>query len=377
MPSFNYAFQTGIGLNPYLLRHIKDVTGTENAPDFKVNYLGFLNLLQSQKKTLQVNRPNSNGAIDFVQVKYKQRLVVGQTGTSDTCTSANINPYLEATVPLNGFRQIPIYIEDALIQEYTTDANQVQSLGLPPTAVMKEMLDQIASGANAVLEGVNQDLQNMLVFGINPNTGNSNAVTINITKDTTNLPLTDGMTQLLTQCQTALFAKGKPQIYGSGLMLNFMNQQNAKGLAQNGLDTRIEAMGVDFYFDQDAQNILGANQVVAFSPDSVQLVEFARYTGAYGGQKGISYFGSFVLPMQMGPTQVMPIQFDYQLRYIDCPDQVAEINDYYGTPISGFRGWQMLISKKFGLFQPPTNAYRASDILFGSNACLRFDITNN
>lgn len=376
MASFNYAFQTGIGLNPYLLRHIKEVVGTGNAPQLKVDNLGFLNMLQSQTKTLNVNRPGGNGAIDFVQVKYKQRLVKGQTSTSDTCASANINPYLEATVPLNIYRQVSMYVEDALIQEYTSDANQTVMAGLPPTAIMGELLEQIYAGANAIMQGIDTDLQNQIVIGTNPDTGSNASKTINITQNTANLPLTDGLTELLSNCQRAEFSTGKPQIVGSGLFLNFMNQQNAKGLAQNGLNTKIEAMGVDFYYDQYMSSTLGTNQVIAISPDAMQLVEFARFTGAYAGQKGTSYFGSIMLPMQVTPNNIIPVQFDYQLRYLDCPESVAGVDDYYGNPISGYRGWQMIISKKCGLFQIPSNAYRASDYLANSNGVLRFTITN-
>ncbi len=376
MASFNYAFQTGIGLNPYMLRHIKDVVGTENAPQLKIDNLGFLNLLKSQNQTLKVNRPTAPGAIEFVQVKYLQRFVDGMTQTSDTCASGFVNPYLEATVALNVYRQVPIYIEDALIQEYTDDANRTQTLGLPPTQVMNEMLTQIMTAANAILVGIDKDLQNLVTVGINPSSGVATSKTINFNVDTNNLPLNNGMTEILTDVQRAEFASGKPQVFGSGLMLNFMNQQAAKGLAQSGLNTAIEAAGVQFYYDQYSQGVFGANQILAISPDAVQLVEFARFTGPYGGQKGVSYFGSMVLPMQMTATKVLPIQFDYQLRYLDCPSDVAAVNDYYGTPISGYRGWQMIISKKCGLFQIPQNAYRSNDYLFNSNGVLRYTITN-
>lgn len=376
MASFNYAFQTGIGLNPYLLKGIETVFGEENAPQLKIDNLGFLNLLQSQKKTLSVNRPTAPGAVEFVQVKYLQRFVDGMTQTSDTCANGFTNPYLEATVPLNVFRQVSIYLEDALIQEYTDDANRVATLGVPPTRVMNELMSQITAAANAILVGIDKDLQNLLVVGTNPTTGLATSKSINFTLNTTNLPLNDGLTEILTEVQQAEFATGKPQIFGSGLMLNFMNQQIAKGNNQSGLNTSIQAAGVEFFYDQYSQGIFGANQILAISPDAVQLVEFARYTGPYGGRKGISDFGSFVLPMQMTPTKVMPVQFDYQLRYLDCPSEVAGINDYYGSPVSGYRGWQMIISKKCGLFQVPTNAYRASDYLVNSNGVLRYTITN-
>lgn len=379
MSSFNYAFQTGIGLNPYLLKNIADVFGKENAPQYKVDNIGFLNLLKSQNpNSLKLNRPTGDpGQIQFLNVKYRQRAVVGQTQTSDTCATGNTSPYMEVAVPLNIYRQFALYLEDGLVQEYTDDAARTQSLGLPPTKIMNEMLEQIKAATNAVLVGLDQDMLNSVVFGNNAITGSNATVAININKDITQLSLTDGLTKILTQTQQNIFASGSPQIVGSGLFLNFMNQQAAKGLQFNGLNTKLQSNGVDFYFDQYASTILGSDQIAVFSPNDVQIVEFDRFTGVFSGQKGISYFGNFVLPLQVGIAQVMPISFDYQLRYLDCPESVAAINDYYGTPISGFRGWQMIISKKCGLFQPPTNAFKASDYLVNTNGVLRYTITNN
>lgn len=374
--TFNYQFALGQGLNPYLLKSLDQVFGYENTPQYKIDNIGFISLLKSQKADIKLNRPNGNGAIDFLQVKYRQRAVVGQTGTSDTCATANISPYQEAAVPLNIFRQYSLFIDDALIQEYTSDANQIQTVGMPPSMATKEMIDQIMAATNAIMVGLDTDLQNAVVYGNNVRVNTNAAQNLNITLNTTNLPLQDGLTQLLADAITNQFAAGKPQIYGSGLFLNFMMQQNAKGLAQNGLDTAIEAMGVKFFYDQYAQNILGSNQIGVFSPDAIAMVEFDRFTGKNAGQKGISYFGNIPLPMQLTGDRIIPVTFDYQLRYLDCPEAVAQVNDYYGNPVVGERGWQMIISKKVGLFQPPTNAYKASDSLVNTNGAIRYTITN-
>jgi len=375
--SFNYAFALGQGLNPYLLKSLDQVFGYENTPQYKIDNIGFISLLKSQKADIKLNRPSGNGAIDFLQVKYRQRAVVGQTGTNDSCATANISPYQEATVPLNIFRQYPLFIDDALIQEYTSDANQIQTVGTPPSMATKEMIDQIMAATNAIMVGLDTDLQNSVVFGNNVRTNSNAASVINITQNITTLPLGDGLTQILTDAVINQFAGGKPQIYGSGWFLNFMMQQNAKGLAQNGLDTAIEAMGVKFFYDQYAANILGANEIASFSPDAIAMVEFDRFTGKNAGQKGISYFGNIALPMQLTGDRIIPVSFDYQLRYLDCPEAVAAVNDYYGNPVVGERGWQMIISKKVGLFQPPVNAYKASDPLYNTNGAIRYTITNS
>ena len=306
-----------------------------------------------------------------------QRLVEGQVGTSDSCANANVTPYKEAQVPLNIFAQVPLYIEDALIQEYTSDLNNTETFGLPATPAMAAMVEQMKAACNAIMSKINRLTMNQLTFGVNPTTGSNAASTINIPLNTTNLPLNQGLNEIFAQASIAEFATGNLQVFGSGLFHRFMLNQNAKTFDQSGLNTKIQAMGVDFYYDQMASSILGANEIAVVSPDSVQLVEFPRYTGAYAGKKGLSDFGTFMLPMQVTPNQVIPVMFDFQLRYLDCPEAVAGVDDYYGAPIAGYRGYQMIISKTCGLFQMPSDQFKASDFLVGSNGILRYTITNS
>jgi hypothetical protein len=384
MTPFSYSFQLGEGLNPYLLKGIETVVGTQNAPSLKIDNLGFLTALKSQNQTLQINRPGGNGAVEFVQVKYLQRAVEGQVSTQQTCnTLVNQNAYQESTVALNNFAQYSLFIPDQLIQEYTSDCNMMPNLpgGIPPTAAMKEMLYEIYAGSNAILRVLDGQLLNAVSVGVNAATGSATPKQINFTVDTNDLPLTDGMTELLYETQIINeFASGKVQIVGSGLVGRFFKQQIAKGLAQNGLNTTIEAMEAKMYFDTKLPTIFNysgtGNDFLAFSPDDLQIVEFSQYTGAYGGRKGISDFGSFVLPIQMTASDIVPVQFDYQLRYLDCPEAVAQMNNYYGQSITASRGWQMIISKYVGLFQPPTNTYKASDPLYGTNGCIQYYATN-
>ena len=384
MAAYSYGFQSGQGFNPYLLRQLKDVVGAGNTPALKVQNLGFINLLNSQRKTLSLTVPNNNGAIQYVQVKYDQPYTHQMTQTSDTCGSGFQNPYVEVAVPLNIYRQLPIYIGDELMAQYEFDANATQSLGLPPTQTMGEVMNQVLAAASAIIEGLNIDLQNQIVFGINNRTGSNAAATINFTNNTTLLPLTDGLTEILTDTITNQFASGKPQMWGSGLPLNFFMQQRAKSdtFASNGYITKIDAGMMDFYFDQDSASILGANQAGLLSPDSAQIVEYSRWEGARSGMRGGSHFGSIVLPMPgnviaNGQMDFVPMKFDLQLNYINCVEQVQQINDYYGSAISNsYRGYQLIISKYVGLFQVPTNAYRAGDNLYGTNGALRYTFTN-
>lgn len=379
---FSYNFTQGSGIEPYLLRTMDSVFGEGNNPAVKVDNLGFLNLLMSQNRTLEINKPASQGQIQYVSVKYKQRLVVGQTTTTDTCNSGVIiNPYLEAQVNVNNYRQATMMLPDTLVEQYTADLGKMVNMqgSLPPTPAMVEVVEILKSAANGLLSGMDVDLQNLVVWGNNAVTGSNAPQTVNIDKDITKLSLTDGVTLMLTQCQQNEFAThANPQMYGSGLALNYFNQQAAKGLQFNGLNTKMQSNGFDFYYDQNAATVLGQNEVGIFSPDSLQLVEYMRYMGFGAGYKGNAFFGTFKLPIQMTETNIVPITFDFQLRYLSCPEDVAQLTDYYGATIPNtYRGWVITVSKYYGLFQPPTNAYRANDYLYNTNGALRFTITNN
>lgn len=375
---FSYSFQSGIGLQPYILKTIKDLMGTENDPFLKIDHLGFINLLKSQKPLINLDRPGGNGAIQFINAKYMQRAVEGQVQTSgDICATANITPYQEVTVPLNIKASYGVFIEEGLMQEYTNDLNQVQSLGLPPTPAMVAVVEQIKGAANAIMTSLDRQLQNAVVFGINPNTGSSAASAINIPLNTTNLPLNQGINEIFAQAQLAQFATGNLQVFGSGLFHRFMNNQVAKTFDQSGYNTKIQAMGIDFFLDQLSTTILGANQIAVVSPDAIQLVEYMQNTGAYAGHKGAVDKGVLMLPMQITPNEVKEVEFDFLLRYLPCASDVASVNDYYGSPITGNSGYQLIISKQCGLFQPPVSAYKASDYLAGSNGILRYTISNS
>lgn len=368
-------YPLGQGFRPYLLRQLANIVGEGNLPQNKIEHVGFMNFLQSQNKPEILRLNNTAGHLQAVQVKYLQRLTEEFTGTNEgnVCSHTYFENYKETTANLTSFRFIPLYLGDEIVAQYEDDASRTLSVGAPPTMIMNEMLERIMTAANAIIGGVRTDLLTSLVVGNNRVTGNANAQTINFTVDTNNLPLNDGMTKILNDYYINL-GTGTPQIVGSGLMHNFMLQQAAKGLAQSGLNTAIEAADVKFYYDQKAASILGANQFVVIEPNTVQIVEYLQFTGFKAGAKpGASIFGTLALPMQVG-QDVLPIEFDYQLKYVDCPSD--SIDQYYGTSITLQKGWVLILSKKSGIFQIPSDAYNGIDPMLGVNGCFRYVATN-
>jgi hypothetical protein len=269
-----------------------------------------------------------------------------------------------------------IQIDDALIQRYTADAIAMKQLGSGPTDVMNEFLTQVIAGTDALLQAINIDLGALLYANIGKNrlTGNNAAQAINISLDTTNLPLNGGLTKVSTDYTNNL-GYGKPFIVGNGLIQGYFMQQKMKGNAQNGVNTSIEA--ADFTYIQDINSItgLGANQFITLQPNCAQLVEVFKFKGVFGGHKGQSDFFTMTLPYQATPNHVELMEFDCQLKYFDCGGNIMT-DAYYGTSITVGRGYNLIISKKFGLFQIPSDAYRGTDALTGNNGILRYSLTN-
>lgn len=369
-------YPLGQGFRPYLLRQLANIVGEGNLPQHKIEHVGFMNFLQSQNKPEILRLNNTAGHLQAVQVKYLQRLTEEFTGTNegDVCSHAYFEPYHEATANLTSFRFVPLYLGDEIVAQYEDDASRTLSVGAPPTMIMNEMLERIMTAANAIIGGVRTDLLTSLTIGNNRVTGNATAQTINFELDTNLLPLNDGMTKILTDYSINL-GSGKPEIVGSGLIHNFFLQQVAKGVAQSGLNTAIEAAECKFYYDQKANDILGANQFVVIEPNTVQIVEYMQYTGFKAGAKpGSSIFGTLALPMQVG-QDVLPIEFDYQLKYVECPTEY--INQYYGNTMLLQKGWTCILSKKCGIFQIPADAYNGIDPMLGVNGVFRYTSTNN
>lgn len=361
------------GFAPYLLKHIAEIA-KENTPQYKLEPAGYLNLLKSQKSAEIVKLNTNSGHRKTVQVKRKQRYTVDDVETSKSCSVTTRQPFLEETVTLSSTRALAIYLEDETVAKYEEDASKTVSIGGAPSAPMNDLLDSIMTAASAILQGVNIDLMTLQAaqFGNHRATGSNAAVAVNFPRNTNINPLNSGFTKILSDYKKN-GGMGRPQIFGSGLMFDFMVQQASKSADQSGMDTKIMAGGVDFFHDMNAETILGANQFGVIQPNAVQLVEYLEYTGFKAGPKpGASWFGTMVLPMQNG-AEIIPVEFDVQVRYSDCPT-VYNVN---GVDVTLEKGYNFIISKQCGLWTIPTGAYKVGDPLFGNRGSLRYLMGNN
>lgn len=370
-------YTLGQGLRPYILPHLKNVIGSGALPQTKIENIGTLNMLQSMKKPQVLRINNAVGHKEAVQIKYLQHYTKAYASTDESaqCNNTLFDPYKEATANLQAFRFIPLHLDDEVVAQYENDASSMITKGTPPTALMNEMLERIMVGANAVLSGINSDLLTLLTAGTNRSTGVATAKTLNIPLSSVNNDLATSVNEILSDFAVNLLSSNPIILAGAGsLMHKFLLQQYAKSANQAGLNTAIQAAGLTAYIDGELPTIFGAQNFFAIERDSVQIVEYMRYTGFKAGQKpGASTFGTIELPMQVG-QDIKAVEFDYQLRYNDCPSTLTD--SYYGTSVTVQKGYTLILSKKCGLFQIPSDAYRGIDANLGVNGVLRYNATN-
>jgi hypothetical protein len=365
------------GFAPYLLEDIAKIAKSAT-PQNKIEMPGFLQSLLTAHSYGKSNIKYDlmNGHFNAVQVKKKKRYTAAQTETTPSCEITNVNGYTEDAVSVANYRQIAIHIEDEVIAAYEKAASNPAMIG--NAAVVEEFAIETLLAANGLMSAVNSDLLTLAYanLGKNRRTGLTTASTINIGKDTNFNSLTDGATQILSDYKLNNMS-GKPIAVGAGLFNNYIMQQAAKQTAQNGLDTRTQAGGFDFFYDNEVETIGDANDLLVYEKDAIQLVTYLKYQGFKRRDLGTAIFDYIKLPYTTmtanGGIQVAPMPVDVQFKFNDCEaDYTVD-----GETETLQKGWNMILSLNFGLWTIPSTAYRAEDPLTGNRGSLLYNVTND
>ncbi len=364
------------GYCPALLTSIEAIAG-ENAPSKKMHVAGFLAALfccQNSSVSPIGDGYSDDGQQRTLTVSYSKRPVLAMVQDEDDCDINNLPVKLEWELGAMSHKQSSFYISDDTITRYCADAAEVVRTGQPPTPLMRRHYEEILAHANIVLRAINVDLvtEAATQFGENVITGSNAARTINIAPTPT-VDLDAGIVQLLRDIQENEIC-GDPCIVGGGFLQGYNIAQQIACCNSAGMD--FSRLGLPrFYNDKDTQTIWGANQFAVLAPGSVKFISRNKYVGPYAGEKGGSIFFTLRLPVNefgCAPECLDELVFDVQMRYIDCPTSVT-IN---GSAITVNRGWQFIISKDYGLWVQPDDAYAATDPLVDTNGFLRYVMTN-
>lgn len=357
------------GFCPALLRHINDVAN-DNAPGRKLHVAGFTQMaLCCQNSTVSVlNDRTENGQNRPLTVKYTTRPLISAVQTDASCDNDLTPSYSELSLPSWNYRQLSFHISDDTMRQYCEDAVRQRSIGGPATQVMQEVYERILETANAILGSMNRALVTSMAteFGVNAATGAYGGSVININENGALYILDNGVPQMLTDFEVNQLC-GQPCIVGSGLWQNYMNARPLSGQQAGGLNVGAGTVP-PFYYDKDTASIWGTNSIGVFAPGSIALLSYDKYVGPYGGQRGLSFFTNFTLPVNefgCAPDCLDRLSFDLQLRYNDCAEGGLQ------------PGWQAIVSKTFALWVQPDTLYASGDPLYGTNGTIKYWIDNS
>lgn len=354
------------------------------SPVTKVTAPGFLQYVLDNNKpnVISIGKDDGSGYIRDIKIRYRSRGTPGKSVTTDDCTFQVKPAYKELVVPSTSYRALGLVFEDDQIAKFEKDALAQVSVGTPQmTGVMQDILEAIIEQANGLFADINNDLltYQAVNFGKNMVTGAATPKSINFEKDGTQNTLNAGMTEVMADAMANEIRLSGAVIVGSGLINNYYLQQMAK--ANNGAGLNTSQLSLPkFYFDQYAASKWGANQFGVFEKDAVQFVNVCRFRGAKSGQKGSDFFMTLRLPLvdSLGQGILSGFEFDVQLSYRTCPDQV-QVGSYdadTNPPVALGRGWNIILSCAYQTVNIPSDAYDSSDILSGVNGTFRYVAAN-
>lgn len=385
-----------LGFVPVLLARMQQLSNP-NYPGTKITAAGFLGALLENSPNLAVSMVTTSngdsfapsginlntlgGQIREVKLKYMPRRLPSEMSDADDCTTDFVNHYKESSIFAPFYKQDGFYLDWNFVERYEADAARSINIGKPPYGAVKELDDQIMHTLSGLIGAIDTTLLNTVVWGINPVTGNNAATAININQAGDTLDLNDGLVRILADAQNNEVA-GDPILVGNGLMNNYMIalRKNAIGMNQAGFNTAA-VNGYSWYFDRWSIGAWGSNTVTAFAPGTVGFVDLQKWIGWKTGRFGKSWFAQAMFPIgtpaSAGLNVPAPLMsFNLQIIEEDCPPG-AILTGYGSDTYTAGRGWKILISKNFGLWQLPTDAYQPGDHLTGLNGAFRYQITNN
>lgn len=344
-----------------LLMNIALIAGLDN-PQYKITPVGFLQMLLENPTTAKISNAKEilSGAERELKIRYAQRGLESEVSDTDDCQTPIGLSYEESTIGRPLFSKLGIFISDNDMRKYQDDAQKTLAQGTPSAPLMVPLYEALLVKINGIVQKMNANLLSTQAtkWGKNAVTSANTPVTVNFGNS---ISMTDGVVKLFTDYQ---FNEGveAPLIVGNGVIHNY-------NIAQ-GLKTAADQFGYGsnqtfkFYNDYKSVTAWGSNHFGVFTPGLVGLVDFNKNVGPYAGEKGGSYFFTLPVPVQLANGQLTALKFDCQLKYQDCPVTVGENT----TP----RGWHLIVSKSYGLFNAPNDMYAKGDRLEGVNGSLHY-----
>jgi len=352
-----------IGFVQALLVNIGVIAGIDN-PQYKVTPAGFLQMLLENPTTAKISNAKDirNGMERELKVRYMQRGLESDVTDIDDCETPITPEWKETSIGRPLFSKIGIYISDEDMRKYQNEASQTLAAGTPSAPLMVALYETILVKLQGLIQKIDGNLLSAQAtrWGINAVTGANTAQTITFS----NTPMmNDGIVKLLSDYQMNEMYD-MPMIVGNGAVMNYNALQSLK----SGNDIGGFGSNRTFrpYMDIASIGKWGANHFGVFTPGLIGFVDFNKNVGTFAGDKGGAMFFTIPVPVQLANGTLSSLVFDAQLWYEKCP-----IFDDGGNKIAD-RGWKLLLSKPYGLFNAPSDMFATGDRLAGVNGSFHY-----
>ena len=335
-----------------------------NDPQLKVSPAGFLKALLENNALTQVNNIDAirAGQEQDVKVRYQQRGTEDEVTDRDDCDTSITPEWKEANIGHPLYSKIGIFISDEQMRKYQLEATQTLSAGTPNAPLMRALYETILVHTNALIQKIDRNLVSAqsIKWGANAAYGLSKAAqTITLSEKA---KMTDGFVKVITDAQ-ANEVYDQLIVVGNGLVNAFDIYNRYK----TGVDGQgFGSLAFNTYNDPKTAGTWGLNHFGVFAKGNVGFVDFNKNVGSYAGERGGSLFFTLPVPAVLANGELTSLVFDAQLKYKDCP-----VYNEQGKKIAD-RGWVLILSKTYGLFNLPDDAFRSTDPLYGVNGSFHY-----
>lgn len=343
-----------------------NLVAKQNDPQLKLTPTGFLKLLLENNATTEINNIEElrKGLKRKIKLRYLQRGLESDVTDIDDCETPLRPDWKEHKIEMPLFSKIGIFISDDEFRQYQEEAITTLSLGDAQQApLMRGFYEVLLTKLIGLIGKIDSNLiaAQATKWGANAAYGLSTAA------------------QTLQLGKTADFSSGYVKIQEDAI-LNEVNDNLL--ICGSGLITRydifhklktspdsmgIGSLGLNAYYDPRTINAWGENHFGVFAKGTVGFVDWNAYVGAFAGEKNGSVFFTLPVPVELDGS-LTSLVFDCQLKYIDCPIYGGDS----GKELVQGRGWQLIVSKHYGLFNAPSDMFQDDDRLNGVNGSFHY-----
>lgn len=338
------------GLCENIQQSLIDVAGN-NAPSLRRDKAGLVEALLSAENTSGVDAiqlDQGNGKIRNVQLSYIQRGLESDVTTAidNDCASGVETEPIEKIVSITNELQTKIKFSEEEIRKICDGQAQWTA-------------DVINSKMNAMLVKLNKELLTQVAAGVGTFVGGAATKQIQLFNTSTTNEQSARRLALgvIREDMAQAGFSDAPMLIGAGELAHFAHDIGLTDMTSLRADASRSASDLaSFYYDRFVDPALvpvinpANSDFLAIIPKSAFLLTWNRYVGEHAKRSEHFEHGTITDPMS-------GITFDLKSHYDDCADE-----------------WYVKLQLNWEMCKTPSDAFAATDDLFGVNGCFHYEI---